>query len=219
MPMLESLKTTLEIITTASVILFTIYKLVFRRWYRKYKETEAAHRKAFFDELAKQNVVIGEIRSQVFPNGGGSIFDMQKKTTEQISNIVLKLNSLQASNRNTWDILDIASWESDNEGKVTYVSLGFCDLVGANPSEIMGNSWVGRIATWDRDTVVSTWREAVSNGSEFTLTHSVRKNDGTYQMVTPVVIHNKDEHGKVLNSLGRLLKVGEPYILQKTNTK
>jgi len=128
-----------------------------------------------------------------------------------IDDIILKLNGLQVSNRNTWDILDIASWESDSEGRITYVSLAFCDLIGASPLEVMGNSWVGRVASWDRDMVVKLWRESVANGSEFTLIHSLRRNDGKYQMVQPIVIHNKDKHGTVLNSLGRLLKIGEPY--------
>lgn len=211
MAILESLKTSLEIIISGSAIIFTIYKLIFRKWYRNYKEHLKLEKEALFSELHAQNAQIKLIKDKLYPNGGSSIDDKVEKVMKKLSNVELGLNSLQVGQRNTWDILDIASWESDNEGKVNYVSAAFCDLLDCTPDEVMGNSWIGKIAYFDRDKVLKLWKEAIDNASEFTFPYNIKRGDGRYQKVAPIVIHNKDEHGVVLNSLGRLLKVGEPY--------
>ncbi len=211
MALLDTAKTVAEVIGGVIIALTAFWKTFGKKWYMKYRKSVHDRWNNLTVLLGKQDLQIQSIKHQLYPNGGSSIFDKQDKVIKRLEDISKSIINLQFSNKNTWDILDIASWESDNTGRVTYVSLAFCDLVGAHPSEILGNAWVSRIAHWDREKVVKEWREAVANGSEFTLEHSLLKNDGYYQRVRPIVIHNKDTDGKVLNSLGRLIPVGEPY--------
>lgn len=211
MMLLETIKTIGEVIGSIMLVGTACWRGFGRKWWNRYRESVHARWDKLARELIAQNEQLAAIKHMLYPNGGTSMFDMQIKTVSQVKDIILKLNGLQVSNRNTWDILDISSWESDSLGRITYVSVAFCELIGALPTEVMGNSWVGRVASWDRDMVVKLWKESVANGSEFTFVHSLRRNDGLYQMVQPIVIHNKDPEGNVLNSLGRLLKIGEPY--------
>ncbi len=211
MAFLETLKTTGEALAGVVVFIGSCWKGFGKKWWERYRKSLHARWDHLKEEMSAQNTQIASIKHMLYPNGGSSVFDMQTKVVAQVGDIIKKLNSLQVNTRNMWDILEIAAWESDENGQITWVSIPFCELVGATPSEMMGNSWVGRIAYWDRDKVVKTWKESISNGFEFNLIHSLRKSDGLYQMVQPIVIHNKDNSGKVLNSLGRLIKVGDPY--------
>lgn len=206
---------------------FTLYKLLFKKWL----DARTARRKALLkaeqealwsalqetlmQEMQKQNVVIKEIRGQVFPNGGGSIIDMQKKTFEHLQQLVTTVGTLSVGQRNILDILDVPSWESDENGRFTFVNTALCELVGATPAELLGLSWTGRVAFYDRDKVVKEWRESVENASDFNVPYHIKRFDHLYQKVQPSVIHNKNADGKVLNSLGRLVKVGEPFEYKK----
>lgn len=224
------LQTIAAVITALVAIVgggFTLYKLLFKKWI----DARTARRKALLkaeqealwhklqetlmQELEKQNVFIKEIRGQVFPNGGGSIIDMQKRTFEQIGILVATVGNLTAGQRNILDIMDVPSWESDENGRFTFVNTALCELVGATPTELLGLSWTGRIAFYDRDKVVKEWKESVENASDFNVPFHVKRFDHLYQKVLPSVIHNKNAAGKVLNSLGRLAKSGEPFEYKK----
>lgn len=194
-------------LTSILVFGFTVYKLFIKKWWARHKAAQQQKWETIANDLKM-------IKGQVFPNGGGSIVDMQRKTMNEIKEISNTIGSLTNGQRNILDIMDIPSWESDEEGKVTFVNTALCDLIGATPQDLLGNSWVGRVAFWDRDKVVKEWRESIENASDFNVPHSLRRNDDQYQKVCPSVIHNKDKEGKVINSLGRLTKVGEPYPYQ-----
>lgn len=206
---------------------FTLYKLLLKKWINAYaarrKATLKAEQEALWNklqesllqEMEKQNVVIKEIRGQVFPNGGGSIVDMQKRTFEKINTLVATVGNLSAGQRNILDIMDVPSWESDEHGRFTFVNTAFCELVGATPVELLDLSWTGRVAFYDRDKVVKEWKESIENASDFNVPFHVKRSDHQYQKVIPSVIHNKNTDGKVLNSLGRLAKSGEPFEYKK----
>jgi len=211
MTFLQNIYTVIIGMGALSVSIFTIYKLWFKKWYEKYRAKKKAEEEAKWLKLHES---IKEIRDQVLPNGGSSMNDIQKEMRETLDVVVLAVNSLSVGQRNFCDILDIASWESDAEGRVTYASMGLCELMNAHPEEIKGNSWVGLIADFDRDRIVKGWREAVANASDFRMEHSIEIDEGVYQRVKPIVIHNKDKTGRVLNSMGRLTKDGEPYKLK-----
>lgn len=204
MPNLESLKITVEIIGSLTGAIFFCYKIFIKKWYRNYKEREQAKWDNLHAVLNKQDAVNKQIKDKLFPNGGSSIDDKVEK-------IIVGVSALQMGQRNTLDILDIASWESDSEGRFVYVSTSLCELMGATPGELLGNSWVGDVAHFDRDAVLKAWHESIRYASGFNIKFSIKKSDGNYQDVSPVVIHNKDKQGKVISSLGRLVKVGELY--------
>lgn len=208
MELIKSLGIACGVLATMLTLMGIIYKMFLKKWWTK----RQAAKKAEWNKMLSD---ISEIKGQVFPNGGGSIVDMQNRIMAQIKAILQTVGTLSAGQRNILDIMEIPSWESDHEGRVTFVNNALCELIGATPADLMGNSWVGRVAYFNRDQVVREWRQSVENASDFNLPHSLKMADGKYQKVQPSVIHNKNEEGKVLNSLGRLVKVGEPYKYEK----
>ncbi len=193
----------------------TVYKLYLKKWLAKRKAAKDAKEQAKWDALINQmkilDTLVKEIRAEVKPNGGGSMNDKQLKMGKQMDELILSINGLKIGQRNFCDIMEIASWESDKKGRFTYVSVSLCELMNAQIRDLLGNSWIGTVAYFDRDKVKKAWHEAVDNASEFTVPFSIELTPGVYLKVIPSVIHNKDKEGKVLNSVGRLQKIGEPY--------
>jgi len=227
MEYLKELGTALGVVASLLTVCGLLWKMFLKKWWTKRQaakkdklkaEQEAlwsALQETLMQEMQKQNVVIKEIRGQVFPNGGGSIIDMQKKTFEHLQQLVTTVGTLSVGQRNILDIMDVPSWESDEHGRFTFVNTALCELVGATPAELLGLSWTGRVAFYDRDKVVKEWKESVENASDFNVPYHIKRFDHLYQKVQPSVIHNKNADGKVLNSLGRLVKVGEPFEYKK----
>lgn len=204
MKFLESLGITAGALTSVIVFGFTFYKLFLKKWLKKRKE----ERQKQWDTITLD---IKLIKQQVFPNGGESIVDMQRNLLIQVKDAVYSINTLAVGQRNMLDIMDVASWESDSDGKTVYVNKTYCELVRCIPVDALGNSWIGLVATFDRDRVMREWNRSIENASDFDLCYCFQLPDGSYQRVNGVAIHNKDKStGKLQSSIGRLIKIGEP---------
>lgn len=152
-------------------------------------------------ELCEQLLII---KKEVMPNGGSSMNDNVTRIANHLNTIDVSIVDIKRVQRNNREIMGLASWESDNIGRVTYVSIALCDLVGHPSSELMDDSWVGFIIPEDRKRVIDEWRESVERASEFNSIYTYKKADGSLQKVKGVAIHNKNSEGKVISSLGRL---------------
>lgn len=140
---------------------------------------------------------IDEIKKQVFPNGGNSLYD--------------KVLDIKFGQRVTWEALKVAMWESDKNGKVIYVTPGLCHLIGCNTEDVLNNSWINRVVYDDRERVFKSWQFSIINASEFNETYTYAKDDGNLQTITATAVHNVNDEGKVISSKGWLIKVGEPF--------
>lgn len=119
--------------------------------------------------LAKQ---IDEIHKEIRTNGGGSIKDA-----------VNELRQSFALENARWKIvtehLDIIAWESDVNGKTTWVSNSMCRLLGRQSEELLGMNWRSIIWEDDREHVLEAWDDATSRKISFYLTYSWRHKNGT----------------------------------------
>lgn len=146
------------------------------------------------------NTISGDlnaIKTQLSPNGGNSLYDM--------------VYDLKFGQRSTWELMDVAVWESDKNGRITYVSQALCTMIGCNVDDMLGFSWINKVAADHRNKIFDSWKMSVENASEFNETYPYKKDDGMYQMVNAIAIHLKDNQGKVISSKGRFIKVDEPY--------
>lgn len=135
-----------------------------------------------------------------------------KKNREQWRVLMLDIiNDLKFGQRSTWEMLGLAVWESDAEGKVTFVSPGLCSMVGCNTEDMLGNNWINQIAEESREKVYRNWKFSLENASDFCETYVYIKEDGMLQKIRANIMHNKDNEGKVISSKGYFLKIGEPY--------
>jgi len=157
----------------------------------------------------KLNTAIAEVSY----DSGGSMKDMISQATAQLWELAKEIAILKTGQSSIIAILDLPVWYSDSEGKITDVSAAMCDLCECTKEELLDLSGRGIVAEFDRERVVKAWEESVKYASEFTLEHSIHLNNGYFQKIKPVVVHQKDHLGKVVSSIGRIIKIGEPYKL------
>ena len=123
----------------------------------------------------------------------------------------LGLVDLKIGLRNSLEILDVATWKSDGEGRVIEVSVGLCELLGAAEHDLLDSSWIGLVVPEDRERIFDAWLMSVKTASSYDEEYTYKKPDGSFQKVRGVAIHNKNTKGKITGSLGRLYQIGEPF--------
>jgi PAS domain S-box-containing protein len=181
---------------------------ILKKAYKKFKinrEVQRNYVKEQFElvqeRMRKQDFELLKIVSQLYPNGGSSLYD--------------HIISLKFAQKNTWEVLDMAVWESDKEGRVTYVTTTLCRLIGWTPAELLDDSWQGKVEHDEREDIVDEWMQSVETSSLFNREITFVRSDGLHQKVTAIAIHNKERklgEVKVISSLCRLVKLGEPYV-------
>lgn len=108
------------------------------------------------DRLDKQDEVLKQIKSQVFPNGGGSISDK----LDQALQLARKADqrSIVLTER-----AQIAVYECDSNGSCTFVNSILARIFGMERSEMLGNGWLKAIDSEDKTRVYNTFIEAIRN--------------------------------------------------------
>ena len=151
------------------------------------------------------------IKKEFKTNGGSSLKDDIVRLSDGMKEVNIRLDGITVEQRINREIMEVANWESNSEGQVTYVSTALCEIIGCTQMDLLHNSWIGFVDAADRKRVVTEWRESIENASEYNCIYNFRKTDGMLQKVKAVAIHVKDEKGKVKETLGRITKIGEPY--------
>ncbi len=167
------------------------------KMYQTKKKRDIEYRNFVKKQFESINIQLNKTNSQLYPNGGSSLFD--------------HVVSLRFGQKNTWEILRMAAWECDKYGKTTYATMALCRMLGCTHMELMGYSWQGKIAHEDKADVLEEWDRSISNGSAFEMTYDFVRPDGMHQPVRAVAIFNKDKNGDVLSGLGVLEKLHDPY--------
>lgn len=170
-------------------------------WYKSWKVKRDVYQQHIVSSLAAQDEQLKAIKYQLYPNGSMSMFDK----------VMAGLTDLQSGQVNTWELMDLAVWKSDKDGRITFVTNSLCEMIGCTVADVMDNSWVNRVIEKDRTAVFNEWISSVQTASEFNRTYTYRKSDGLYQTVNATAVHNKGRDGKVMSSAGRFIKQGEPF--------
>lgn len=140
--------------------------------------------------------MVTKIHHEINFNSGNSIKDI-------VSRIESRIARLEDNQRIVMNVQNIAFWESDDNGLVTYASPALCKLVGRSESEIMGNNWVSCIDPAEKEKVFDAWNFSVETKSPFDEEYSYRREDGKIIRVWGLAFH-KVEKGKLIGSLGKL---------------
>lgn len=193
-------------------------KKLFKKWYNFYREAENQFRKY---QLEQNDLVVKqleEIKKEFRTNGGSSLKDdlvgMKKGLAglkDDMKNMKDQLNSVVHSQRLNREVMGEANWESNSEGLVTYVSTALCEIIGCSQVEMLDNSWIGFVDPDDRKRVMEDWQESVKMASEYNTEFNYKRTDGTFQRVRAAAVHLKDEKGHVKETLGHVIKIGEPF--------
>lgn len=108
------------------------------------------------ERLDNQDAVLKQIKSQVFPNGGGSISDKLDMALQ------LARKADQRSIALT-ERAQIAVYECDSKGNCTFVNSILARLFGMERSEMLGNGWLKAVDSEDKNRVYQTFLEAIHN--------------------------------------------------------
>lgn len=208
METLEVIKLVLEI--TSILITIGILRWAQKKYahWKKGRDAVAVANTAMFKEFSNK---LESIVKEVKPNGGLSMNDKVTEIGKHLDTIDTQLVDLKIGQRNNLDLMDIAYWESDGEGRVTYVSVAMCEILGCTQIDILDSSWMGSIDLQDRDRVIKEWTESVKYASEFNCTYNYRRPDGFLQKVQSMAIHHKNSQGRVEHTKGKIIKLGDPF--------
>jgi len=201
---LQSVGTALGVIAS----LFSVCGLAWKMFIKKWWTARQAAKKAEWNKLITD---LSLIKGKIFPNGGSSLDDKMEMSLKDNRDIKASLLELRAGQRNTWEIMDVAVWISNDQGATVYVNKPYCELVGHTYPDAIGMSWLGLIASADRTRIKDAWKDSIDTISDFDQCYSFKRSDGMYQKVNGMAIHNRDKvTGKLVSSMGRLIKIGEP---------
>ncbi len=125
-----------------------------------------------------------------------------KKANEQLENKVQErtkeLSESEAKYRTIGELIPFGIWTMDAQGRATYISPSFCELVGKSEDDILKFGWLD---TLDPETVkrtISDWKKTIETGDFWNYTHHIMGKDGQYRYVLARGVPLKDDVGKVM---------------------
>lgn len=195
---------------TTIVPIALLYKWMVKKYthWKKGRDTASDLQKNMFQEFSRK---LEDIRKEVKPNGGTSLNDKVTEFGKKLVIIDKRLEDIKQEARINKEIMDVANWESDQDGRIKYVSITLCEIIGCSQSELLDKSWIGFIDKEDRERVIYEWEQAIENASEYNIEYNIIRSDGLKQKIKAVAVHIKDEEGNVIKTLGRITKIGEPF--------
>ena len=69
-----------------------------------------------------------------------------------------------------WEVLDLAPvgiFETDTQGRRTYVNVRWTEMSGLRPDQASNGGWLAAVHAKDRERVAAQWQEARATGGEF----------------------------------------------------
>jgi PAS domain S-box-containing protein len=206
---------TLEIIKLILEVIAILISIGILKWaqskYNHFRNNRETFRNLEIEQNKELMKQIKDIKDEVKPNGGLSLNDKVTDIGKHLVTIDAQLVDLKIGQRNSLDLMDIAYWESDSQGRVTYVSVAMCEILGCTQIDILDSSWMGLIDHQDRERVIKEWADSVKYASEFNCTYNYKRPDGYFQKVQAIAIHHKNEKGVVEHTKGKIIKLGEPF--------
>lgn len=118
---------------------------------------------------------IGEVRKQVFPNGGGSMNDKLTRVLESTARTERHVGVLQGAMRAHQDAdLTQARFEADAEGHFTWTSYALLRWCSRSLEQVVGYGWTNCLSFADRERVRDEWEQAIEEQREFNLRFNMR---------------------------------------------
>lgn len=156
---------------------------------------------------------VASIKKEVSLNGQGSMKDAVVRIEEKQKGMLKTIDEVKFDIQSSMDLLDVPNWKADAEGRAVFLSASLCKMIGAIPSEMMGDGWVGKICRKDRQRIIDAWQESVDSGSNYDEVAGYIHGDGKRIItIRAVGIHHKDASGKVIGSAGKYVLISESFL-------
>lgn len=107
------------------------------------------------------------VLSQLYPNGGGSLFDLMARNEQSLGQIRRHLAIVEAQSHGFRDSIGMLAYTTNSQGAHVQSSRPLLELVGMTPQEATGLGWKNCIAPEDLSHYAASWASAVADGRDF----------------------------------------------------
>ncbi len=134
---------------------------------------------------------LAEIRGQLKPNGGNSLYD---KVSEAVKVALVERDARHFR----WANDETAVWECDGDGKCVWVSKKLAELFGMDNAQLLGKGWLTAVEYDERERVWKRWTRSVQQGIPYE-DHYIVVNQKTglrvscKAMATVCIVHDAPE--------------------------
>lgn len=147
-----------------------LVKLHSLRW-KKSRELKAGREKALDQLLPSTDPSHLTLVDQVKANGA------------RLANIEIAIEMLGIEHQASFELLGLALWHSDSEGKAIYISPTLAELLGMSTEEARGWGWLTSIHTDDRKRVRNEYVFSITDKRPFSEYYRFKRPDGTTKYV------------------------------------
>ncbi len=194
-------------IWVARRVVFSIKKL----------ESVLKNQSEFTAVVADLKASVDDVRKQLKPNGGTSIFDIindVKKKAETTSTTVGEISEGMTKMRAyQWGFVETVTekpvFEANEQGHCVRVNAAYAKLAERNSPELLGSGWENFVCYSDRARVFDEWSDAIARKRIFESKYKVQSKSGKCYSVDVTAIPVLDDNGKVAAYIGRFDNVKE----------
>lgn len=166
---------------------------------------------------AELKASVDDVRKQLKPNGGTSIFDIindVKKKSAETSSVVSEISEGMTKMRAyQWGFVETVTekpvFEANEQGHCVRVNAAYAKLAERNSPELLGNGWENFVCYSDRARVFEEWSDAIARKRIFESKYKVQSKNGKSYSVDVTAIPVLDDNGKVAAYIGRFDNVKE----------
>jgi PAS domain S-box-containing protein len=121
---------------------------------------------------------------------------------ERIAERTAQLSRQDALFRTLAEQAPLPFWTVDPDGRVTFLSRAWYDLVGGEPPQWLGAEWMRIVHPDDRETVQASWVRSAATGEPYTGTRRIRTRNGTFHTTSYRAVPVRDDKGVILLWVG-----------------
>jgi PAS domain S-box-containing protein len=110
------------------------------------------------------------------------------------------------------DAVDYGVWAADAEGKVTYLSESFCNLVGKSFEELKEHGWHENLIMEQSQQIMDLWMHCVRTGDPYEHEHKILGKDGDIKHILARARPIRNKEGEIISWAGIHLDITERKI-------
>lgn len=125
-------------------------------------------------------------------------FDARKQS-DQLS---AALRESEALYRSIGESIDYGVWVCDPDGRNTYASESFLNMVGITQEQCSNFGWGNLLHPDDAERTIAAWQECVRTGGKWDIEHRFRGTDGQWHHVLARGVPVRNEQGEIISWAG-----------------
>lgn len=110
------------------------------------------------------------------------------------------------------DAVDYGVWAADAEGKVTYLSESFCNLVGKSFEELKEHGWHEHLVIEQSQEIMDLWMNSVRTGDPYEHEHKIIDKKGNIKHILARARPIRNRYGEIISWAGIHLDITERKI-------